>query len=229
MIGVYDYTVILTYLSLISAFCGITLSLSGTGHPYLGIFFLLFSGLLDAFDGIVARTKKNRTDEEKSFGIQIDSLADLVAFGVLPACIGIACLKVSPFAESMYLFNSDLTYWYVKIPFVLIALFYVLAALIRLAHFNVAEEIRQKSESGVRKFYTGLPVTSSAIIFPTLMLVQYLIPADLSFLYMPLLLITGLCFILKFRIPKMSFRGVLITIGICLIECIALGIFILSK
>ncbi len=42
MIGVFDYTVILTYLSLISAGTGIIITLSdSTGHPYLGVFFLL--------------------------------------------------------------------------------------------------------------------------------------------------------------------------------------------
>ena len=43
---------------------------------------------------------------------------------------------------------------------------YVLAAMIRLAYFNVQEEIRQKEEGGVRKYYQGLPVTSAALIFP---------------------------------------------------------------
>ena len=83
MIGYYNYTVWLTYLSLISAALGIGASLHGIGHPYIGIFFLMLSGLCDAFDGRVARRKKDRTEEEKKFGIQIDSLADLVAFGVL--------------------------------------------------------------------------------------------------------------------------------------------------
>ena len=41
MIGVYDYTVILTYLSALSAGIGIIVSLNGTGHPYYGTFFLL--------------------------------------------------------------------------------------------------------------------------------------------------------------------------------------------
>ena len=90
MIGFYDYTVILTYLSILSGTTGIILCLNGIGHPYLGMFFLLFSGLCDTFDGKVARTKKNRTEKMKKFGIQIDSLSDLIAFGVLPACIGIA-------------------------------------------------------------------------------------------------------------------------------------------
>ena len=67
MIGVYDYTVVLTYLSLLSAGTGIVVSLGGRGHPFLGIFFLLICGLCDAFDGKVASTKKNRSDLERKF------------------------------------------------------------------------------------------------------------------------------------------------------------------
>ena len=77
MIGFYDYTVILTYLSLMSGTIGIMLCLNGMGHPYLGMFFLLFSGLCDTFDGKVARSKKDRTTQMKKFGIQIDSLSEL--------------------------------------------------------------------------------------------------------------------------------------------------------
>ena len=104
MIGVYDYTVILTYLSLVSAMCGCIVSTAGNGHPYIGGFFLLFCGLCDTFDGKVARAKKNRTDREKAFGVQIDSLSDLVAFGVLPASIAVGLLtsdgiQIIPFPE----------------------------------------------------------------------------------------------------------------------------------
>ena len=74
-LGFYNYTVWLTYFSLVSGILGIIVSLSGGGHPYLGTFFLLFSGLCDAYDGKVARMKKVRTEEEKAFGIQIDFLA----------------------------------------------------------------------------------------------------------------------------------------------------------
>ena len=63
MIGFYDYTVVLTYLSMLSATTGIMLCLNDIGHPYLGMFFLMFCGLCDAFDGKVARTKKNRTEQ----------------------------------------------------------------------------------------------------------------------------------------------------------------------
>ena len=96
LLGFYDYTVVLTYMSLLSAGIGIFVSLYGEGHPYLGIFCLMFCGWCDAIDVKVARTKKNRTESEIKFGIQIDSLSDLVAFGVLPACIGDAMIRVSP-------------------------------------------------------------------------------------------------------------------------------------
>ncbi|MFR6664827.1 MAG: CDP-alcohol phosphatidyltransferase family protein [Thomasclavelia spiroformis] len=86
MIGYYSYTVILTYLSLVFAMAGIHLSFNGM---YQWAFIcLIMCGICDAFDGMVARSKKNRTDEEKRFGIQIDSLCDLVAFGVFPAILG---------------------------------------------------------------------------------------------------------------------------------------------
>ena len=58
------------------------------GSPYSALLCLMVSGLLDAFDGRIARTKKNRTEQEKRFGIQIDSLNDVVCFGVLPGVIG---------------------------------------------------------------------------------------------------------------------------------------------
>ena len=118
MIGFYDYTVILTYLSLLSAVLGMVMTV--TGHPIIATMCLLFCGLCDMFDGKVARSKKNRTAEEKSFGIQIDSLTDIVAFGILPAMIMLFLCGYS---------------WYAYI----IAALYVLAGLIRLAYFNVTE------------------------------------------------------------------------------------------
>ena len=184
MIGFYDYTVILTYLSLFSAVSGIMVSFAGSGHPYIATFFLLICGLCDAFDGKVASTKKNRTAIEKNYGIQIDSLSDLVAFGVLPACIG--------------------------------------AALIRLAYFNVTEEERQKKEKGTRKTYTGLPVTSSALIFPGVLLFHKAFPADISLIYFIVAIITGFAFLANFKIKKAGLKGILIMIGIGAIEFLLL-------
>lgn len=223
MIGIYDYTVILTYLSLLSAGTGIVVSLSGHGHPFLGIFFLLFCGLCDAFDGKVASTKKNRTDTERKFGIQIDSLSDLIAFGVLPACIGAAFLRTSYYFNDVV--NLSDPAWYcvaAKILVFGILILYILTAMIRLAYFNVSEEERQSTETGARKFYLGLPVTSASIIFPSVALFQFLIPADLTILYILAVIATGILFITPFKLKKLGLKGILLLVGIGALEFIAL-------
>ena len=212
MLGYYDYTVWLTYGSLISAAMGITASLKGEGHPYVGIFYLLVCGLFDAFDGRVARTKKDRTESQKKFGIQIDSLADLVAFGVLPGCIANAMICIKPETMRRYEIACDA-----------IIYFYILAALIRLAYFNVMEEERQKKEDGIRKYFEGLPVTSSALIFPSVMFFHYILPRDLTTIFLLVMLATGIAFISKIRVPKPQLRGIMIMIGIGTIEFIILG------
>lgn len=219
MIGFYDYTVVLTYLSLASAVCG--MGFSTTGHPIIATICLMFCGLCDMFDGRVARTKKNRTDDEKSFGIQIDSLCDVVAFGVLPAVI---------------LLNLCAKSWYAWV----IAALYVLAGLIRLAYFNVTEELRQKETDACRKTYAGLPITSSALIFPLFqcVMVAYcrhtfgkILPYKDMFdgtwrgwLLCAVAAVTGLCFILPIKIRKpqgkdfflMLIAGVLIAAALIL-------------
>ena len=139
MIGYYDYTVWLTYISLLSATVGIFVSQAGPGHPYIAAIFLLLSGLCDAFDGIVARSKKDRTDSQKKYGIQIDSLTDLVAFGVLPACIGAALHRTTFTLEP-----SPENALVAAVPYavyVTVFVVYILAALIRLAYFNVLESM----------------------------------------------------------------------------------------
>lgn len=219
MIGFYDYTVILTYLSLLSATTGIVVALSGGGHPYYGCFFLLFSGLCDAFDGKVARTKKARTRMEMNFGIQIDSLSDLVAFGVLPACIGTALIRISPLINAA-LMGVSIPWHIAAGKFIIhaVLVLYVLAAMIRLAYFNVTEEERQKSEDGARKSYLGLPVTSAALIFPCVLLIQYLTKGDITLVYLGVAVLTGILFLAPFHMRKPGMKGVLIMVGIGAVE-----------
>ena len=144
MIGIYNYTVVLTYIGMLCGFAGITFAMHDNLHS--AIVCLVVAGVCDMFDGKIASTM-DRTIEEKKFGIQIDSLCDLISFGVLPAVILIS-----------YCSNSALSYC--------LGSMYVLSALIRLAWFNVDEEERQDSEDGRRKYYLGLPVTMSAAVVP---------------------------------------------------------------
>ena len=189
LIGFYDYTVILTYISVISAVLGMVCAHRGSFGAAMLCLFL--SGFCDAFDGTVARTKKNRTEDEKAFGIQLDSLCDVVSFGVAPA-FTCYCMGVN------------------TVPGLVILCAYVVCAVIRLAFFNVQEAKRQQVESGCNKYYRGLPVTSSAIILPAFYLLRSLLPGKVF-----TLALHGLCgliaflFVLDFRVKKPDFSKIL--------------------
>ena len=64
MVGFYNYTVYLTYIGLVSAVTGIFYSFSG--NIKAAVICLMVSGVCDMFDGKIARTKKDRTEAEKS-------------------------------------------------------------------------------------------------------------------------------------------------------------------
>ena len=188
-IGFYDYTVILTYLSLLSAVFGITLSSKGLFG--WAVLCLMLSGLCDAFDGIVARSKKNRTQDEKAFGIQIDSLCDAVSFGVFPAVLGYF-LGLDGFAG------------------IVIVCSYVLCAVIRLAYFNVMEEKRQQTESSAGKVYRGMPVTTISMILPPIFLTRSILsPGVFVVLLHVILALSAFLFILDFPVKKIDWLKVL--------------------
>ena len=202
MIGVYDYTVLLTYIGFSSGIIGIINAFNG--NIFYAIVCLMFSGLCDMFDGRVARTKKKRTIEERHFGVQLDSLSDVVCFGVLPSVIGYSLGINNPFS-------------------LILIVFFPLAALIRLAWFNVLE-ITRNSSTPVKE-YTGLPVTSSALIFPFIYIFKKILKSNFIYLYTIVLLIVGILFISKIKIKKPSFK---VMIGFIVIGIIEL-IFILVR
>jgi CDP-diacylglycerol--serine O-phosphatidyltransferase len=188
-IGFYNYTVVLTYLSLVSSVIGIKLAYDG--HVGAAVLCLVLSGVCDMFDGVVARTKKNRTQDEKNFGIQLDSLCDVICFGLFPSVI-------------LYFSGVD------NILGIAALIFYVLCAVIRLAFFNVLETKRQMSEGGCAKEYRGLPVTSSAMILPFFFLLGYVIPDEImNAVYHVLPLLVGTLFIADFRVPKVDIGALL--------------------
>ena len=202
MIGFYNYTVILTYLSLCSAVVGITQVFEG--RERIAILCLLISGICDLFDGKVARHKKDRTDQEKLFGIQIDSLCDLVAFGVLPACIG---YKLG--------FNYGLG--------LAAAVLIVLCGLIRLGYFNVKEEERQRNTAENRKEYQGVPITTSSIILPLLFLAKKNIPdAAYPYVFQGFMVALSILFVANIKVKKFSARSIFIMFTLAALVIIGL-------
>ncbi|MCB7523477.1 CDP-alcohol phosphatidyltransferase family protein [[Clostridium] hylemonae] len=194
MIGIYNYTVVLTYVSLASSVFGMTQAIHGRFKT--AILCLAISGLCDMFDGKIARTKKDRTDDEKAFDIQIDSLCDVVCFGAFPALI-------------CYLLG-------VRGPIgIAIIILYCINSVIRLAYFNVMEAKNALVTESGEKYYRGLPITSMAIVLPLVFMVQFFVPDWVFRICLHLaLLIVGILFIgnFKLRKPKNGTLAVLVAV-----------------
>lgn len=147
IVGKWNKSVILTYAGLILAVLGMFLAFTQEKINY-AFCCLMVAGICDLFDGMVARRCK-RTEEEKKFGIELDSIVDTMSFIALPVCIFI----------SMGL---------VQVWDVLIFMLFAIAGVARLAYFNIDTADSEKAI----KFYTGLPVTYTALIFPLLYLLK---------------------------------------------------------
>ena len=191
VIGFYNYTVILTYCGLFFALYGISSVMRG--EYYIAVVCLMAAGLCDMFDGAVAATKK-RTPDEKRFGIQIDSLCDLICFGVLPGIWVYSFFGKGPLVS-------------------LVSALYILCALIRLAYFNVSEEHRQDLTDGVRETYLGMPVTTVALILPALHLIYKQFTFVSAAVFPAALFITAIAFITPLKIKKPHKTGKLLLLA----------------
>lgn len=204
MLGFFNYTVWITYTSLATSILGIFLACQG--NALAGMICLVLSGFCDAFDGRVARTRIQSTDDEKRFGIQLDSLCDLVCFGVLPITIGYAL---------------GLQQWY----YLPIMILYVLGALIRLAYFNVLAE-ETLVDPNKKPGYIGLPVTSVSLILPIIFLTHNFLSATLfPIVYGIALLAIAVAFVSKFHMPKPNLKAIIVMLVLGLAEFILLLIF----
>lgn len=176
-IGVYNLPNAITLLGLVLSLSSCFLSYNN--QLQLAIIAFMYSGICDMFDGMVARRLPLK-EEEKLFGIQLDSIVDVVSFGVAPVMISFH-----------FGFNSPLDY--------LLLVLYACAATMRLAYFNV----HGTSGEGKLKYYTGLPVTFSAVIFPLAYISTFSSNESLHYILIRLtfLLVTVL-FVLNIKIPK---------------------------
>lgn len=178
IVGKWNKSVILTYAGLLLAVLGIFLAFTAEKITY-SFCCLMVAGICDLFDGMVARRCK-RTEEEKMFGIELDSLVDVVSFIALPVCIFIALGFTSV--------------WHL-----IIYLVYALFGVARLAYFNIATADSEKAV----KYYIGLPVTYTALIFPLL----YLLNAVFTdAVFVPVftcgIVVVSVLEIVKIKVPK---------------------------
>ncbi len=203
MLGFWNKSVYITYLGAFLAVTGFLLMLTkgDVDYAFAG---MIMAAVCDMFDGKVARKIKNRKEIEKDFGVQIDSLADIVCFITIPAL-------------TIYFFGMKEVY-----QIILLAL-YVVCGIIRLAYFNVAMSDKNKAIS----YYQGLPVPVSVAIFGLVWLLTKVCTFNVSLVYTILVPIVGYLHISKIRVKK--FTGSWFYITICLLALIAiiLGVFVL--
>ncbi|MEM6259767.1 MAG: CDP-alcohol phosphatidyltransferase family protein [Planctomycetota bacterium] len=127
----------------------------------------VFAGMVfDGFDGRVARL----TNSTSAFGQQLDSMADMVTFGVAPAFIAVKLIEPgAPYISH----SADNLFGRLAL---VAALIFVACAALRLARYTVAAGEKQTSDSSV---FTGLPSPGAAGTVAALTLLhQYIIHAN---------------------------------------------------
>lgn len=185
MIGKWNKSVIATYVGMLLAVASIFLLISGFYKAAMMCF--MGAGICDLFDGTIARMCK-RTEEEKNFGIQLDSLVDVVSFIVLPVVL---IVKLAGFT------------WYAAVAAVLYSVF----GIARLAYFNVCQEENGDKDSPI-KYYTGMPVTYAALVFPIVYLLHLYFNTEVTALFMCIAMeIMAVLFILKIKFIKPGKKG----------------------
>lgn len=142
--GVYILPNLVTSGSLFAGFYGIVASMNGKYD--VAAWFILVSAVFDALDGKVARL----THTTSQFGVEYDSLADLVSFGVAPAILMYAW-ALQPFGKLGWL----------------AAFLYVVCGALRLARFNVQVETVES------KNFIGLPIPAAASMVSACVLLFY--------------------------------------------------------
>jgi len=127
----------------ICSLVGLLCSVMAIYFAIVGMFHAAMIGMIwavffDWSDGIIARRMKGRTEEQGLYGAQLDSLIDIVSFGICPAIVLLSYGDFSP--------------WYIPGAFIIVA-----ASVIRLSYFNVFGLVDKST-------YMGFPLDNNVII-----------------------------------------------------------------
>lgn len=129
--------VVCGFLSILSAF---------EGHITTACWFVILAGFLDALDGKIARI----SGSSSQFGVELDSLADFLSFGVAPAVL-VYSIKLNSLGKWGWI----------------ISIVYIMAAAYRLARFNLFADTEEKKD------FVGLPVPVAALTMVSFIIFSY--------------------------------------------------------
>lgn len=197
---------ILSYVADLPNIC----SLSGLFCSVLAIYFaaigmfhaamigLIWAVCFDWTDGIIARHLNDRTEVQGLFGAQLDSLIDIVSFGICPAIILLSYGSFSP--------------WYLPGTFIIIA-----AAALRLSYFNVFGLVDKSS-------YMGMALDNNVIILVFVFLFNGLFShSTFSIILYVLILLLAALNVAPIKTPKLAGRWYYILIIYAVMVTTALG------
>lgn len=134
-----------------------------------------------------------RSGREKLFGVQIDTVCDMVSFGVTPVIIGYALGMRGVFD-------------------ILVFLLFAVCGGVRLAYFNTQAIARPDLKMD---HFTGVPIPFICYVLPFLVLLMCFVPFSVMRVVLPIAyLLIAFGYILKIRIAKMSLRTGLIMVAV---------------
>lgn len=142
---------------------------------------LIWAVLFDWSDGIIARRLKGRSDKQREFGGQLDSLIDIVSFSICPAII--------------LLSYGHFSLWFLPGAFIIVA-----TGVIRLSYFNVFGLVEEST-------YMGLALDNNVIILVFVFLLNGVISQAVFSVFLYLLLMLLAAFnVASIKTPKFAGR-----------------------
>ena len=177
--GVYLLPNMITTLSMFLGF--LSMVWAGQGRFEAACMAILLSAVMDGLDGKVARL----TNTASEFGVQYDSLSDLVAFGLAPAML--------LWQWQLQSFNR---------VGIAAAFIYAACGALRLARFNVS------TAAAGKRFFIGLPIPAGGCTIVTFVFFAALFPEVLQPVtpYVALLLALGVGTLMVSRVRYFSFK-----------------------
>lgn len=201
-------------ITLSSIFCGfdsirVSASAQREDDYYLAALLIVFAMFFDILDGRVARATKTQS----AFGLQIDSLADVISFGAAPAML--------VYQWTLNRLDSG------PVPIGLIASFiYIACGAIRLARFNVLTMGDQGKPTKPSKYIVGLPIPGAAGILVSIIVANHAAAGMLGGVeyVWPLFTVTlGLSFLMVSTIRFRSFKELKLNARTVLLVAFAVG------
>ena len=190
-IGFFSVANTVTLCGLISAV--ISCFLAANGNCKLAIYMMFLACLCDTFDGRIARSNPDRTEAQKFYGVQLDSLCDVISFGLTPCFIAFS-------------FGFD------ALLDVIIYSIFIACGAIRLAYFNTLANAKpNKKNNG----FKGVPIPMSTFVITVLFVLTTFSPASVSVWFFRIaLLALAVAFVLNIRIKKPNLKTAVTLIGI---------------